>query len=54
MPLSTEDWEALKTNDGYLIWINGEQVPVGPGFDYETLRQVFDSLVQEKGVEETA
>jgi len=54
MTLSKEDWEALKSNDGYIIYLDGEQVPVGPGFDYGSLREVFYSLVEEKGVEETA
>ena len=54
MVLSQEDWDILKSNDGYIIYLDGEQVPVGTGFDYGSLREVFYSLVEEKGVEKTA
>lgn len=54
MTLSTEDWDVLRSNDGHIIYLDGEQVPVGPGFDYGSLREVFYSLIEEKGVEEAA
>ena len=54
MTLSTEDWEALKSNDGYIIYLDGEATPVGTGFDFQRLDEVFGYLVKEKGVEETA
>lgn len=54
MTLSTEDWEAFKSNDGYIIYLDGEATPVGIGFDFQRLDEVFDYLVKEKGVEETA
>ena len=54
MVLSQEDWDVLKSNDGYIIYLDGEETPVGPGFDYGSLREVFQYLVEERGVEETA
>lgn len=54
MALSQEDWDVLRSNDGCIIYLDGEQVPVGPGFDYGSLREFFDSLIEERGVEETA
>jgi hypothetical protein len=54
MTLSKEDWDVLKSNDGYIIYLGGDETPVGPGFDYQSLREVFYSLVEERGVEETA
>lgn len=54
MTLSTEDWDVLRSNDGYIIYLDGEATPVGPGFDYGSLREFFDSLIEERGVEETA
>ena len=54
MTLSTEDWEALKAEDGYIIFLDGEQVPVGLGFDYEHLYEVFNDLIDTRGVEKTA
>jgi hypothetical protein len=37
MTLSKEDWEALKSNDGYIIYLDGEATPVGIGFDFNFL-----------------
>lgn len=54
MILSEDDLKYLKENDGWIIWIDGEQIPVGPGFDYPSLRSVFDELVKEKGIEEAS
>lgn len=52
--ISKEDMGALVANDGDIISLDGEQVPVGPGFDYAELSDVFDDLIETRGVEGTA
>lgn len=52
--IDPEDLEALQDEDGYIIELDGEQVPVGPGFDYDEPADVFDDLVERRGVEGAA
>lgn len=54
MALSQEELGLLRSNDGYIIDLDGEETPVGPGFAYGSLEEVFYSLIEEKGVEATA
>lgn len=54
MALDPEELEALKAEDGYIIDLDGEEVPVGHDFDYSALSDVFDGLVEERGGEGAA
>lgn len=56
MAISAEELDVLKNNGGYIIYLDGEQVPIAPGceFDYDEPADVFTDLIESRGVEATA
>lgn len=53
--LTKDELEALQETDGILLRdFEGGEVPVGISADYKNCQDVFDCLVEEKGVEKTA